>query len=538
MSEKKNVHVAARNLLESTSGKRNKSYYRGGVNFDFRKAFHVGNSANLAISALWYTHLQEATNQRNRYKINSHSIITGDIDKEGNVLPVDGETIGLKVKAAFFSWGKIFAVPASQRGLFEKELNTLLDKYPTRNIVLYGVSHLRELFFDRRLTEHEEEGRIKYYFKRLKSQEFRFITVPLITVLLGFIIWLIFGPVDQNPVDAEFEGEHMILKNQYGQSIQNLEVGNMIVEAIQQSQNPILPSKSIFHDIDGDGINEVFYSRTKLDRNQTGPEELVAYSVTGDSIIWNKNLSYDLEFPNKPDVEEDGYLVYSINVLEKNKEGSNISIIANLGHVRFFPGLLLKLNAENGAETGRYVHTGRIKQTETVDIDGDEEDEIVGLGQNNAFNEITVFFALEPDQINGHSPFTEEYKLTGYHRAKHIHYIQFPQTIVGRVFKRRVMNNNPENFHVNIEEKLIRVRVHDFLLPENDPFQVNYATLLYMFDFDFQLRSIGTSSYYDLWAKNLYEDGMIPFEPDHEYFETFKDSLLYWDGQGFTYRRN
>lgn len=94
------------------------------------------------------------------------------------------------------------------------------------------------------------------------------------------------------------------------------------------------------------------------------------------------------------------------------------------------------------------------------------------------------------------------------------------------------MNNNPAYFLLNKEEKRIRVRVYDLMLPESDPFEVSTAALLYMFDYNFRLQSIGTHSYYDLWAKNLYEEGRIPFEPDHEYFEAFKDSLLYWDGEG------
>jgi hypothetical protein len=529
MSEKKNAHIAARNLFESTSGRRNKNYYRGGVNFDFRNAFHVGNSANLAISALWYTHLQEATNQRNRYKINPHSIITGDIDREGNVLPVDDETIGLKVKAAFFSWGKIFAVPAPQRGLFEKELNTLREKYPSRNIVLYGASHLRELFFDRRLTKHEEEGRIKYYFKRLKSQEFRYITVPIITVLLGFILWLMFGPVDKNPVSLQYEGEQMTLMNQYGQEIQSLRVGSAIVEAIQQSQNPINPYKSLLYDINNDGINELFFSRMLSGQNMTNPEDLIAYSVSGDSTIWKKNLSFDIEFPNKPEIQENGYKVYSLNILNSSKD----KVIVNAGHGRFFPSIILKLNAETGEESSRYIHSGRIKQTKVVDIDNDGDEEVIGLGQNNAFDEITVFFALDAEKIVGYSPLTDEYAVLGYPPADHDYYVQIPRSIVGQVFKRRVVNNSPEAFYVNSDEELFRVRVNDFRLPENDPFQVNYAPLIYMIDYNFRVRSIGTQSYYDLWAKNLYEDGMIPFEPDHEYFEAFKDSLLYWDGSEF-----
>lgn len=326
--------------------------------------------------------------------------------------------------------------------------------------------------------------------------------------------------------------------NQYGQKIQSLKVGSVIVEAIQQSQNPILPYKSLLYDINNDGINELFFSRILSGQNLNSPEELIAYSVSGDSIIWEKNLSFDLEFPNKPEIQENDYIVYTLNIINDSKNSSKNNVIVNMGHGRFFPSIILKLDAENGEETGRYVHSGRIKKTETVDIDNDGEEEVIGLGQNNAFDEITVFFALEAEKIVGYSPSTDEYTVLGYPPAEHEYYVQVPRSIVGQVFKRRVVNNTPEAFYVNSDEELFRVRVNDFRLPENDPFQVNYAALIYMIDYNFRVRSIGTQSYYDLWAKNLYEDGMIPFEPDHEYFEAFKDSLLYWDGQGFTYRHN
>ena len=48
--------------------------------------------------------------------------------------------------------------------------------------------------------------------------------------------------------------------------------------------------------------------------------------------------------------------------------------------------------------------------------------------------------------------------------------------------------------------------------------------------------TIGTSTHYDLWARNLYEEGRIPFNPDYDYFEAFKDSIEYWDGEKFVRR--
>jgi len=512
-------------------------FLNASLHYDINEASHQGESGSMAISAMWYTFLLEKAELRERYTLAGDAAMTGDVDENGVVLPVDPDGIAYKTEAAFFSWANLLAIPAQQFQEFEKCLNKLKKRYPDRHLTLIGVEHLDGIFYDRRLSEYVVESRLKHSFKKFRKEKFKVVGIPVIVILLLVIARLAYGPIDRNPVVAEYEGEHMLLMNENGQIITKIDVGASLVQDIQRSQNPRVPSKSNFYDIDDDGINEVFYTRSLFNQNQSGYEELIAYSLTGDSIIWEKDLTFDFKFPNKPDVAESGYKLTSINISEKNGEPDHISVIANLAHVKFFPGLILKLNAHEGTETARYIHTGRIRQTETVDIDGDGIVEVVGLGQNNAFGESTVLFAMELDQLNGRSPSTEAYKVTGYQQVEHIHYVEIPQTIVGNVFRRRIMNNNPEHLIINGEEKLLRVRVYDFFLPENDPFKVNYGALIYMFDYDFNIKSIGTSSYYDLWVKNLYEDGLIPFKPDQDYFQSFKDSIMYWNGKKFLNRK-
>jgi hypothetical protein len=331
-------------------------------------------------------------------------------------------------------------------------------------------------------------------------------------------------------VEGEFNGSHLILKNQYGQRITSLEVGIEVArleEGIDKMNN-----KFGFFDLNEDGTNEVIFARDQEVSDGTNGEQLVVYSTSGDSVVWSRDLIFNLEFPNKT-FSEDLYRLHSVNYIERSAKSAPF-LIANVGHRNFFPSMILKMNPDNGDELGRYIHTGRVRQTLVEDIDNDGVEEVLGLGQNNAFEEITVFFALEAEQIEGHSPITEEYMVSEYQPAGEKHYIGIPRTIVGDAFSRRLMNNSPSTLFINKEEKRIRVRVYDLLLPDNNPFEVNTAELIFIFDYNFRLQSIGTHSYYDLWAKNLYEDGMIPFEPDHEYFEAFKDSLFYWDGEGFT----
>lgn len=526
---------AARNLLESATRQKVKIYYRGGISFDLSTAIHDGESANLAIAALWYTRLLEASNQRERYYINSQTAITGDVDKQGNVDPVDYESIALKTRAAFFSWANILVVPFKQRNAFENELIKLTEKYPARNLKLIGVSHLKEIFFDRRATSHVVESRFRFYYNKTKSLKNSMVSVPMIIILLVIIGWLILGPVDQNPVDAEYRGEQMLLKNQFGQTIQSIDVGAMLIQDLNQARNEYTRNKAAFIDINYDGINEVIYSRNFNNENESKDEELVAYSVLGDSLIWTKQLRFDLQFPNKPFIDEDPFRVFNIHAIEDSAKVSH-QIVANVSHNNFFPSLLLNLDAATGTEIGSYVHTGRINQILTYDLTEDGKDEIIGIGTNNAFDQAAVAFFLRSDDINGHSPLTEEYKIDGYQKANEIKYIRLPRSIVGDAFRMREMNNVSGQIQIDEEEKTILLRVYDFILRGENPFLNDSAGLLFYFNYDFEIQSIATDSNYDLWAKNLYEDGRIPFEPDHKYFESFKDSILYWVEDEFVFR--
>ena len=57
---------------------------------------------------------------------------------------------------------------------------------------------------------------------------------------------------------------------------------------------------------------------------------------------------------------------------------------------------------------------------------------------------------------------------------------------------------------------------------------VSQGYLIYEFDYDLNIKSIISSDDYDVTARNLYEEGHIPFIPDYEYWEGFRDSVLVW----------
>jgi len=44
---------------------------------------------------------------------------------------------------------------------------------------------------------------------------------------------------------------------------------------------------------------------------------------------------------------------------------------------------------------------------------------------------------------------------------------------------------------------------------------------------------VGTYDGYDLTSDFHYTNGMIDEYPDYRYFESYREKLLYWDGEGF-----
>lgn len=120
IDDKKIFLLLPETYLNPLQKKRKGRYYRGGVSFKFSSAVHEGDSANLAISALWYTRLLEAEGGRETYQVRHTTAITGDVDKDGKILPIDEKTIGLKTEAAFFHGHKCWWFPPGNSRGFKK----------------------------------------------------------------------------------------------------------------------------------------------------------------------------------------------------------------------------------------------------------------------------------------------------------------------------------------------------------------------------------------------------------------------------------
>jgi len=528
------IMQAVQELYERVCGSLPDTGYDAGVSLKRNPGWVKGQSADAAITFLLFNALLEETNSRKQVSLNHTVAMTGGIDEKAGIKSVDAESLKQKMEAVFFSWADYIVVPAKQKVLAEKFKNRLQKQFGRRQLTIIGIEELSELLNDRRLTNLTEYSYLGQKLRLAWRHRTSSISMAIIVILLFVMGYFLYVQTDQNPVSGTLSGSVLQLKNKYDVVIKELSIGSTTVQATQKNVNPAEMFKLV--DINRDSVNEIIWSKISPGRFPA-KTNLTCQSIEGDSIIWQIPLQFDLTFRNNNDITTDTFKINNISVL-RDKAGRVQSIIAVTKHQSFFPSVVLLLDAQTGKEKGRYVHIGYIREVVTMDVDQDTEKEIILMGQNNAFALEVVLAVLDQNQFSGHGPLKKEYQLKDVPAAKELHYLKIPQTIVGRAFRRRVMSNSVHSLTITVsgQKELIKAGVYDFYLGDATKFEIPNAYLYYYFDKNLEPVTIGTSTHYDLWARNLHEEGRIPFEPDYQYFEAFKDSIAYWDGEKFVKR--
>lgn len=506
-------------------------FYNTRLHFEINSAGHLGESASMAVSAMWYTFLLEKGDLRGRYTLAGDAAMTGDVNENGVILPVDPDGFERKTEAVFFSWANLFAVPAVQLQEFDRCLKKLKLSYPDRNLTLIGIENLDGIFYDRRLSDYILESRFKHTLKKFKKEKFKVVGIPVIVILLLVIARLMHGPIDRNPVEIEYSGSSMILKNSVGSVVKTIESDPSTVSYQEISfQKGIFPLSQLI-DINGDGINDLIYvNRADYDRNDV--PMLKAYSIQNDSLLWEKILTFNYDYPRQSAQFESAIRVNEIGVLRNN---GTPKLIVNAVSRMYFYSIMFGIDLLTGEVEKEYIHPGRIDDIIITDFVGDGSDEILFSGVNNAYWN-GFFSSMNYDSMNGYaSAATIDYTPNIPEKAKEEMYMLFPKTLVANFFKPVYKYNNARRINFDPTNDLVLVIVQEGqqrFINNEIPIQ-----LIFYIDNDFRVNGIGTYDSYDIFVRDLYEKSEIPFLPNYDYFESLQDSIQYWNGEQFVYTR-
>ncbi|MBI4811290.1 MAG: hypothetical protein HY800_07625 [Ignavibacteriales bacterium] len=161
-------------------------------------------------------------------------------------------------------------------------------------------------------------------------------------------------PRDLNPTHAEFKGEIMLVKNKYGEVIDEEWIGERTVYHNRNFQENKLLA---FEDIDGDQFNEVIWAQSIKEASDYDKNNIVLLkckSIKLNKIFWERAFTQSLTFTNQTDYKGDRFRISGILSGDYDLDGSKEIYILTC-HTNMFPSILYKLNGIDGTEVSHYL---------------------------------------------------------------------------------------------------------------------------------------------------------------------------------------
>lgn len=514
------------NKLTEKLGLTSKKYWQATASFEQKKAWHAGNSANLAMGGLFFCSLLEAMEQREQFRLNPAVVITGDLSKSGEVLPVEESSLKAKVEAAFFSWSHVLVAPTNQLGEVYAQLEKLKVEFPKRELIVIGATHLKDLFYDRRLTIHSKKSQLKHITEKVWKKRFSVASIIVFLGLIGAIASLVIGPIDRNPYSFNVEGNNLEILNRKGFLLKNIGISDWDNQRYGSGYN----SKDLvtIFDKDGDGRNEVLLN---LATTESLEASLVLLSHNLEDTLWVNSLNFEVDYKKQPDSNiETQYLGRNVEVFDVDGDGVK-EIFITAEQAARFKAVLAKLDSKSGVLIESYKGAGWFGEFTLQDFDKDGKPEILVCTDYKSSGKDGCA-VLDATNIEGFEPLEERYWDEEKVQAPTKLAFRWPQTIIGESLRTiRKVNSGRGVYSILTNEKNERMNLTYAELLNSGTQNLAPVNLLYTFDFRFNSLAISSSDEYDKVAKELLDDGTINIEANSLYLDKFRESIEWWNGE-------
>lgn len=505
-----------------------KTHWQVAASFEHNDAWHSGKSADLAMAGLFFCAIIEAMELKEQFRLNPAVAITGSIDEHGNVLPVSEDSIPQKVEAAFYSWTQVLVVPQSQMGLVYQTYEELKEIYPNRDLLIIGVRHLRELFYDRRLTLHSKKGMLQHAGQKIWKRKTSVLAV-LGYMLLAFIITaLVIGPVDRNPDHFELFPSEIAIMNKIGRELKRIPVDPVNIFQATKSDSYVRQELIEIFDSDNDGKNEVLLS---LQDEDYSDNKLILMDDNLTDTLWINELIHVVDYEKHPDQYLHEYRPRVINHADIDHDGE-LEIIATLDQQVHFQGHIWVIDAISGVVEQQLMNAGWFLQFEVEDIDEDGSADLIACGHYKGF-EYWGCTILDGRDINGFMPLADRYWDEEKVLAKAKVFMAWDKTVLTKALIRSeiydIGGSSLFGLRIDSGRKLISLTYIENRI-KNSFGDLENIPIIMTFDYNLNPVSFASSDAYDRYARELYEKGFLDFIPDARYLHAFKDSLYYWNG--------
>ncbi|HTP12889.1 MAG TPA: hypothetical protein VMM37_04645, partial [Bacteroidota bacterium] len=519
---------AARSLLLRTQPGIRSRYFTGVVTFDEVNTFHQGSSANFAIASLIYCALLKHAGAVERYTLNRTVTATGDIGAEGEIIPVDVDSLRLKTEAVFFSRIRYFVIPKPQLPVVEEVLQSLLLRYPRRDLKVVGLERLEEVFYDRRLARRSRLSTAGRMVRRAWNNRYQvFSAVSLISLLL--VLARNIGPgKDSNPVTAELNGNTLQIRNAEGVAVDEISIDPSTLARAKDRGAPDPARICRFYDVDGDGMNEFLYLQ-EAQRDTGYNSTLTCRSLWRKLSRWEDSFRPTFSFPNDP-VDTDRYLTIN-SFLVGDFLNTHASEVLAIAHHTLYPCVVYELDGVTGKTIGSYLHVGHLGVAAAADMFSTGVQQAFVGGWNNAFG-CAVLAVLDPRMVSGHSPTRGKYTPVGCPQGTEIYYIRIPHTAIASSSGATRTGVGPSEISVDGMKKSITLIVPDLYVRDPESGVEFEGGLMITFDSSMHVENVNSTTDWDRAAQTLLHEGKIRQLPDAASLNgEFKKSFLYWNGR-------
>ena len=369
------------------------------------------------------------------------------------------------------------------------------------------------------LEEHRSSlpVRVKNY---LQQHPVGSVSLTVGALFLATILFVVqpWKNMDDNPIYAEVERNVLHVYNQEGEDI-----WNMVVDGIPNgTTSEIGTSTSIdrfirITDIDGDGTNEVLLSGEGYSGEYTA-DVLYCYNSDG-TIRWKQSPPPPISFGT---ISHSGSLNWNIEDFFSLNTSENTARLFVASNSSWFPSVLIELNPSDGEILQSYWHPGWIFRIEVYET-GESENTRIILGATNNTYQKAALIVLSPGNINGHSPLKESYQPETLSRANEDHYILFKPSLLNELVGKQLYNQTYWLRFTDGGELMARAR-ENIQVAEED-----YVSVMYILDKNFKVVEARGDAAYQRIYSDLYNEGELQELLTDEFWESLKDSVLYWN---------
>lgn len=334
---------------------------------------------------------------------------------------------------------------------------------------------------------------------------------------------------DINPSFARIQNTVLYVYNKTGDVLWTRTALGVEDQPSNGSINVVGSPRSLnLFDIDGDGTNEVLIFGKSLERHSS-PENI---SFARDSIYcfnndgglrWQTGCGDFAQFGKEISPQQGYWQVHTIFIV-KNDKTSQPQLFAIAGIAPYWPNKLFELDAKNGKELQAYWHAGGLNVVMSQELDVKGRQEILLGGINNAFRRAMIT-VLDPFDIRGYGPTSEEWKPTNISPGREKYYVLLPWTDLGQVASGTSYNAVSSLQRIN--EKTFQVSADETIASGNG------STIVYALGQDLAVKSIVAGDNFLVSHERLVKQGKLKSKIGDAYYRELKDSFRYWDGEKF-----